>query len=136
MTKFLSRWRLLILVAAIAVAGVFVAVEPAEAGFPCDNFNICGTVKHYSPDAGYDAPIAIRCNLGTGPTKFVYEGQSSKLRCHDTDEVYVRDNEEFVCRTVVNGPHGDYYTWQRVFDAKGWHKITDEFNRSCVLTRD
>lgn len=124
----------------IAIAALVMAVsimvlgssQPASAGWPCDNLGVCGTVRHFSPDHGYDAPIAIRCNFGEGPTKFVYEGQSSKLRCHDTDEIYIRDNEELKC--LYNTPEGTY--WQTKFDAQGWHKITDAFDHTCLVQRD
>lgn len=131
MTKFLSRLRLPLLIVAIMIAGFFVFSEPAEAGNCTATF--CGTIRHGS-DSGYDDPIAIRCDYGEGPTRFVYEGQSSKLRCHDTDEVYVRSNEEIHCR-FYNHTTGLSY-WMKTFDAQGWHKINDLFNHTCVVQRD
>lgn len=123
--------KILTIVAALAMAFfvMVLGVQPASAGILCDTTGQCGTIKHYSPDSGYDAPIAIRCNYGSGPTRFVYEGQSSKLRCRDTDQVYVRANEEIRCRTLSGA-------WFTRFDAKGWHKIKDTFTQSCVVQRD
>lgn len=123
--------KILITLAALALVltTLVLGAQPASAGILCDTTGQCGTIKHISPDTGYDAPIAIRCKWQTGPTRFVYEGQSSKLRCHDTDEVYVRYNEEIRCRSNSG-------LWFTRFDAKGWHKIKDTFTQSCVVQRD
>lgn len=130
--------KILIAIATLAMAVSIMVLgssQPASAG-NCTAW-LCGTISHYSPDEGYDDPIAIRCDYGSGPTEFVYEGQSSTMRCHDTDEVYVRDNEEIHCRyRKYTGPDTGTYYWQLRFDAQGWHKITDDFNRSCVVQRD
>lgn len=130
--------KVLVVIATLAMAFSVLVLgsRPASAGWVCDTTGICGTVKHGS-DAGYDAPIAIRCNYGSGPTEFVYEGQSSTIRCRDTDEVYVRDNEEVWCKYwIQEGAGTGHYEYIRQFDAKGWHKITDHFNKWCVLHRD
>lgn len=131
--------KILLVIATIAMtfSMMTLGAKSASADDSCSLFGtLCGTVRHYSPDDGYDDPIAIRCDYGEGPTQFVYEGQSSTLRCKDTDEIYIRSNEELWCRYVVSGAHGDYYVWNKTFDAQGWHQIHNDFNRSCRVQRD
>lgn len=119
---------------AMAFSVMVLGSQPASAGVLCDTTGICGTIKHYSPDSGHDSPITIRCDYGDDSTKhWVYEGQSSTRYCKDTDEVYVHTNEEIHC--LYRDSFGSLY-WGKTFDAVGWHKITDNFNRSCVVQRD
>lgn len=101
--------------------------------------NICegGDIRHYSPDEGYDAAIIVFCNWGApwDNRKFVTEGSTSKDLCGvDTDEVYVRDDEEIWCRVPV----GVNQTLQfvKIFDQAGRHKIDDAWSSSCVVQRD
>ena len=119
---------------ALAFTFLTVGAQSASAGTCSLGGTLCGTVRHYAPDNGWDGPITIRCDYGDSSTKhWVYEGQSSKSYCKDTDEIYVHGNEELWCLTTT--PEQTVY-WFKKFDATGWHKITDAFNRSCVVQRD
>lgn len=129
--------KIMIVVATLAMAFSIMVLgspKPASAGILCDTTLVCGTIRHYSPDNGHDAPITIRCDYGDDSTKrYVAEGESSKKWCRDTDQVYVHTNEEISC--LYFDRNGRAY-WALRFDAVGWHKITDDFNRSCVVGRD
>lgn len=130
--------KIMIAIATLAMAFSMMVLgsQPASAGELCDTTGICGTVKH-GTDYGYDAAIVVRCNYGTGISKYVYEGESSTKYCHDTDEVYVRSNEEVWCKYwIQEGAGTGHYEYIKQFDAQGWHKITDNFNKWCVLHRD
>lgn len=119
---------------AMAFSAMALVPQPASAGTLCDTTLVCGTIKHRSPDTGYDVSIIIRCKYGDASSKrYVAEGQSSKKWCRDTDQVYVRINEEIRC--LYYDRSGRAY-WVTKFDATGWHKINDAFNRSCVMQRD
>lgn len=128
--------KILIILAALALVltTLMLGAKPASAGKVCDYTGVCGTIKHYSPDNGYDVSIIVRCKYGVSSSKrYVPEGRSSKSYCKDTDQVYVRINEEILCRHYDR--NGRAY-WYKQFDATGWHKINDAFNRSCILQRD
>lgn len=116
-----------LLIAMLGLVGV--TASPASAG-QCNGigpFKVCGDIRHYSPDNGYNPPILFRCDYGTGPTRELYIGHSSTEFCKDTDEVYVRYGEVVVCK-LVSG-------WKTVLSGAGWHKINDVFNdgEGCVL---
>lgn len=118
-----------IAIAAIAMAFSMMVLgsQPASAG-DC-TLGQCGTIIH-GADAGYDDPIIVRCDYGVESSKrYIYEGQSSRSKCRDTDQVYVRYNEEIHCKTNSGA-------WIPFFDAQGWHKINDLFYRTCVVQRD
>lgn len=128
--------KILIALAALALVltTLVIGARPAAAGTLCDTTLVCGTIKHRSPDTGYDVSIIIRCKYGVASSKrYVAEGTSSKKWCRDTDQVYVRVNEEIRC--LYFSRSGQAY-WSTTFDAAGWHKINDAFNRSCVMQRD
>lgn len=128
--------KILFAIASFALAFSIMAVgaQPASAGTCSLGGTLCGTIRHYAPDTGHDAPITIRCHYGVASSKrYVHEGESSKKYCKDTDQVYVHTNEEIWCLTTT--PEQTVY-WFKKFDATGWHKITDAFNRSCVVQRD
>jgi len=128
--------RILVTLAMIlATLGISFAVPaPANAG-EC-SYGLCGIIKHYSPDAGYDAAIIIRCDWSSSTTlsgaHYLTEGQSSKTYCTDTDQVYMRAGDELWC--ITGDRFGTYF--EKVMDATGWHKIDDLFDRSCVLHKD
>lgn len=122
------------------LASVLFAPAPAAQAGGCTGGVVCGVIKHYTPDAYYDPAILIRCDFGKSSTnKSLYEGESSKKYCADTDEVYVRSGEEIWCKyysTTVG--QGTLYSWVKKFDATGWHKISNAFNdgAGCTLRKD
>ena len=118
-------------------AFIVAAPTPAFAG-ECTAGIYCGTIRHYSPDTGHDAPITIRCTYGVASSKrYVPEGKSSKSYCKDTDQVYVHTNEQILCRYYRTTSYGSQIPyWKIRFDATGWHKIDDLFNRTCIVNRD
>ena len=126
----------ILIVFALVASFTFANAQSASAGKACDATGICGTVRH-AADSGYDAPIIVRCVYGTGPKKYVPEGFSSKKWCRDTDQVYVRSNEEVWCLYwIQEGVGTGHYSYLKQFDAQGWHKITDHFNKKCIVKRD
>lgn len=125
-----------------AFLGLFMAMmilfgiqSPAVAG-DCTWGVICGRVTHATDD-GYDPPIKVRCDYGNNATiKYIYEGQNSgsSTKCGqfgngDMDEVYVRDGEELWCFNQELG-------YVKEFDATGYHKVNDLWNKLCVLHVD
>lgn len=112
----------------VAVMLVILTPAPANAGWG-------GFIKHYSPDRGYDAAIIVRCDYGNPDSKrYVKEGERSSKYCPDVDQIYVRYNEEIVCKYV----YPTHTVWEKKFDARGWHKINNFWNDGvgCVVTRD
>lgn len=113
---------------------------PASAG-TC-TATLCGSIRHYSPDDGYDDPILIRCDYGVPATNhLLYEGETSTKYCKDTDQVYTRTNEEIWCKYPTPQAHipgFDDWVWIKKFDAQGWHKINDIWDdgQGCTLRRD
>ena len=136
MKTIITGFALSLITALLTVLGLAATSSPALAG-SCTG-PVCGTIRHIT-DAGYDRAIKIRCNFGD-PDSFakVREGESSTKYCVDTDQVGVRDNEEIWCKYTTYGPSGTHVSWQKKFDAKGWHKISDNFNDGdgCVVQRD
>ena len=124
---------LIALVLALVLA--FASPVPAATAGEC-SYGLCGIVKHYSPDNGYDAAIIIRCDWSSSTTlsgaHYLTEGQSSKTYCVDTDQIYLRTGDELWC--ITGDRFGTYF--EKVFDATGWHQIHDTFDRSCVLQKD
>ncbi len=117
----------------LALVGVASSAGPASASPYCDNLGICGVVIHYSPDDGYDPPFLVRCNFGDpSSNRYVYEGQTSKSYCKDTDQIYINSGARLVCIYYLGG----YPKWEVVFDSTGWHKIGDDFGRTCVYQLD
>lgn len=118
-----------ILLVVVMVAGLlFVNMNSASAG-ECDG-SLCGTIVH-SSDAGYDADIVVRCTYGVEASKqWVPEGRSSASYCKDTDQVFVRTNEEIWCGYSPTSSKA------KTFDAYGWHKINNLFYMWCVVQRD
>lgn len=97
----------------------------------------CGVIYHYSPDTGYNQPFGIRCMLGVPESGHsLFEGHSSKEFCRDTDEVHINVGEELWCKNNFSLSSG--VTWQKVFDAAGWHKIQGDFKDGdgCTLRVD
>lgn len=120
---------------ATLLAAVWVAVpaQPAAAGNCTGDF--CGYIFHYTPDDDYDPAIRIRCNYGDPATNhLLYEGEGSSKYCKDTDQVGVRDGEEIWCKYYIMG----LVSWQKKFDATGWHKIDDVWDdgAGCTLRKD
>lgn len=117
-------------------AFIVAAPTPAFAG-TCTAGIYCGTIRHVN-DPGYDPSIIVRCTYGVASSKrYVPEGRSSKEYCKDSDQVYVRSGEELWCRYSRSAPYGSRISyWAKTFDATGWHKITDAFNKSCTLRKD
>lgn len=92
--------------------------------------SLCGTIVHAS-DSGYDADIVVRCTYGVEASKrWVPEGRSSASYCKDTDQVFVRTNEEIWCGSSPSSAKA------KRFDAQGWHKINNLFYMWCVVQRD
>lgn len=92
-------------------------------------------ISHYSPDAGYDEPIRIRCNGGREP--LLNEGErslwASKCGPSNTYAVLVRSTEDLVCLEDTT-----YYgkQWHTIYRTTGWHTLPnnfDEGNYGCVL---
>lgn len=113
-----------------------VPAAPASARECTIPYVLCGQVKHYAPDTGYDAPILVRCQFGNPASKWwVTEGRSSSSYCPDVDQIGVRKNEEIWCKQPLDGV-GSY--WRKRFDAPGWHKINDLFDDGygCTVRRD
>lgn len=92
---------------------------------------IGGEVRHATDD-GYDPAIIVFCNYGDpwDQRRLVAEGTSSKADCGvDTDQIYIRDGEELWCTDSGRA-------WEKEFDATGRHKISDLWNKPCVLHKD
>lgn len=115
---------------------VVYAAPPASAG-ECTAGIYCGKVYHGN-DTGYDPAIIVRCTYGDPDSnRYVYEGHSSKEFCKDADQVYVRSGEEFWCIYYRTSSYGTQIKeWRLTFDATGWHKIDDLFNKTCTLRKD
>lgn len=117
--------------------GLQVAVAPPVAAGECSMLGLlCGRLHHYSPDAGLDIAILVRCRYGDPRTTHaVPEGGSSRLECRDADEVYNRVGQEIWCKVANGFLLGEAYQWRRRFAAPGWHKITDAFQdgRGCTV---
>lgn len=131
-----------VVLAAIFAIATLAVPAPANAGPLCEYLAYCGSIKHYSPDDGYDAGIIISCKWGNGLpvggyTHTVLEGQSSKAYCGDMDAVYVRPDEEIWCKLTDIPAWGDL-NWHKEFDAVGWHKTIDtwEDGYGCTVRRD
>lgn len=115
------------------------APAPEAVAGECTAYVICGTIKHYSPDDGYNPAIIIRCTYGDDSTKnYVAEGESSKKYCQDNDQVYVRAGEEIWCKYLVSDGMPHAYKWVKKFDAAGWHKTNDLWDDGlgCTLRKD
>lgn len=109
-----------------------VGVQPhADAGF------LAGSVKHYSPDDGYDPPLIVTCDGSEDFGIGIAEGHSSKEVCGDTSGIIVRPGEEVWCKILYQGD-GSVYLWQKKFDATGWHGIGNywEDGAGCTLRLD
>lgn len=107
--------------------------QPAQASPLCDiNDSWCGSITHYSPDYGMDAPFLIRCRWGDSTsTRWLYEGQASTSLCDSAegvDQVYVGSGRKIVCLST--------YGWITRYDAAGWHKIYDGQHPVCVYQND
>jgi hypothetical protein len=115
----------------VCAAGLLGIPESASAG-TC-TLGSCGTIVHHA-DAGHDPPILVRCDFGNPATnKYVYENESSRKYCRDTDQVYNRDGEEIWCVLFyISGVP----QWGKEFDATGWYKINDLYNKSCTIQLD
>lgn len=122
--------KIMIAIATLAMAfSIMVAGSKPASADECSG-TLCGTIVHAS-DSGYDADIVVRCTYGVEASKrWVPEGRSSASYCRDTDQVFVRTNEEIWCGSSPSAPKG------KTFDAQGWHKINNLFYRWCVVQRD
>jgi hypothetical protein len=109
----------------VSVAG------PAEAGTLCNLTGICGSLRHSSPDHGYDAPITATCDLGNpwANITYVYEGQNAG--CKDTDGFWV--NYGTVIRCTFSGDGYGTVTYHYTGD---FVKIRDNANFKCVSGTD
>lgn len=121
--------KLKILLASLIVGlGTLVATPaPANAGWFCDNWGICGKMYHHAPDDGYDPAIIVTCNWNTKAQTWVYEGDWSP--CRDMDGIYARPGEDIVCYRP------DIGIWQ-VFVENGWVKVHDQYSNRCVAQLD
>jgi hypothetical protein len=96
---------------AVLAAGAVLAIPtPAHAGL-ADN------VSHYSPDAGYDAPIVYADRYGR--VYSIGEGYG----VGNVAQIYVAAGTEVSCST--NGV--TFHVW---YDATGWHNSAG--NATCV----
>lgn len=113
---------------------------PAADANTC-TFGICGQVRHYSPDDGYDAAIIIRCDWSADTSlagaHYVTEGSSSAVFCKDTDQIYMRTGDELWCK-MVNPLNPTITMWAKRMDATGWHKIGSDWDDGygCTLRKD
>lgn len=122
---------------AVIIAGlVILQPSPSYAG-DCTFGYFCGQVYH-DTDAGYDPAIKVRCNYGNDNTiQYISEGQRSGAdsKCGqygngDMDEIYIHVGEELWC-------WDNYKTYlSKEFDATGYHKVNDSWNKSCTLRQD
>lgn len=117
-------------ITAAATVALAVALVPAPAEAKWNG----GSIRHHT-DAGYDDPILVSCDDGTGDqdTYTISEGQHSDDRCptEDVQKVYVRYNEEIWCYVSFRGAG-----WQLTYDKNGWHGVGNFQNKQCVVQRD
>lgn len=100
-----------------------VTAPPANAGTLCETFHQCGDFHHDSPDAGFDDPIPVTCNLGDPWSNYRNVPEGGDSSCHDSDAFWVAFGKNVSC--YIGGE------WIK-FTATGWHKFNDSENRSCV----
>lgn len=118
-------------VATLALAANLFA-PPAQAAV------IGGSIKHYSPDEGYDLPILVSCEneSKTGSDTFsIPEGSHSDDICphEDVNKVYVRYDEQIACREIDSA---GLIFWPVQYDKNGWHDVGNFTNKLCVVQRD
>lgn len=96
-----------------------------------------GSIRHYSPDRGYDRPFRVVCDNEEGDpaVHFIHEGQHSDSVCPDEDVnfVSVRSGEEYWC---ISGGGREGRQWIKRWDATGLHPISNLSNPTCVVAAD
>lgn len=124
--------------ALVMALALLVPTGAASADEACLPVKSCGSIYHYTPDSGRDTPILVRCDINSGPWLRVYEGQSSRRHCNDTDAIWNRAGEEIWCKMLVGSPSDQVWVWQRKFDATGSHKIDNWWNdgQGCTIRAD
>lgn len=136
--KFLGAVAALILAMTITTT----VTQTANATDDCLPVRSCGSVYHYTPDAGIDEPIRIDCNYGgavnPADVHLVKEGESSKKYCYDADAIFVGTSRELWCKRLVGSPSDSVWVWQKEFDAYGWHKIDNWWSdgQGCTIRAD
>jgi hypothetical protein len=117
-----------ILTAALLCVFSMFAAAPAQAS--C-TLTICGTVYVPADPPGAGRGVIITCdwNNPNGSDHVVPPGGSSKQFCKDADGIYVATGREVRCLANELG-------WVNTFDATGWHKVNDSFNRLCYDKAD
>lgn len=77
----------------LALAGAAALIATATITAPAQADPFGGSVRHYSPDGGYDAPIQVYCD---GQWRNLVEGQHSDHICNDEDvnKIRVRNSGE------------------------------------------
>lgn len=139
--KVLTMKRIIVAILVSLGLAFALPVPAANAGECSLNGTLCGQIKHYSPDDGYDAAIIIRCDWSDDTSlagaRYLAEGQNSTSYCKDTDQVYVRTDEEIWCKKITSISAG-LYVWVKTFDSHGWHKIDNTFGDGlgCTVRRD
>ena len=115
----------------IAVASTLAVSSLAFAPASADLAVFGGSVRHHSPDKGYDAPLIVMCDDGL--VRQVPEGKHSDDNdiCvdEDVDKIKVRENEEW----WVEGVNG---VWSKRYDKAGWYEFSNITNGKYVVTRD
>lgn len=87
-------------------------------------------IAHKSPDNGYDDAFFIECSDGT--RFYVAEGYETGNSC-DLDRVYVKTGQEIWCWYIRAG---GLVSFEKTWDAKGWHDVWAGFNQVCVSQAD
>lgn len=106
-----------------------VTAQPAEAG-RCILW-LCGRLHHY--DGAWNKRILVRCDFGVPSTnRYVPENRDDP--CKDMDQVYVYRGAELWCRTWSGSTAS--WDYRKVFDATGWHKTNDLWDKSCAYRHD
>lgn len=106
----------------LAIAAVFI-MAISLFSFATPAYAAGGTIKHFSPDQGYNAAFLVR---GNGWDGWIPEGQTKA----GVTGIYIPAGEQVKC-TFNNGG-----TWFLQWDATGWHNVGDNFAGQCVNQLD
>lgn len=115
-------------IAAAAAAALTVAAITALGAAPAQAAPFGGSVKHTSPDNGYDAALTVECD---DRIRFIAEGQHSDDRCNDedVDRFFVRPGEEWWSVGINGVPF-------KAYDKTGWVDCPGFSNGSYTVRED
>jgi hypothetical protein len=113
---------------ALLLSTLLLPAPAAQADDQCTFYGqFCGTIYHYAPDDGYDAPFLVACdwrNGGPANGQYIHEGVNSANVCRDVDAVYVNAGYKYVCL--------NFGSWSTFWSGAGWKRINNAMSAVCV----